>query len=343
MPRTFLNNEERARILALREGGMLIKDIVTATGRSKSCIMTLLRLARHLEPGQLPPIKRRPGRRPVVSMRTWKLVKLDLLRNPFMTAFEAKENHPILLQGVSVRTIARHMRMTLRMPCRRAARKPLITNKMRAKRLKFCKKYMHWTPAMWRKVLFSDESTFKVIQGRRGYVRRPANSNRFDPKYTVPTVKHPESVMIWSSFSGSGGKAGLFFLPKGMTMNAKMYHQVLQRHMVQHFENHACTHFQHDSAPCYSANLIKAYLANKGINTIEWPGNSPDLNPIENAWNQLKNRVCSIHNMSLGELKTAIQYHWDHNMSMQYFMTLADSMPRRLKAVRNASGYMTKY
>ena len=149
--------------------------------------------------------------------------------------------------------------------------------------------------------------------------------------------------MIWSSFSGSGGKAGLYFLPKGQTMNARIYHQVLQRHMVQHFELHACSHFQHDSAPCHTARSIKTYLANKGIPTIDWPGNSPDLNPIENAWNQLKNRVCSIHNMSLGELKAAIQYHWDNQMPMEYFLKLADSMPLRLKAVRKASGYMTKY
>ena len=343
MPKSYLTTEERSRILALREGGMLIKDIVAATGRSKSCILNLLRLARHLEPGELPLIRRRPGRRPVVGLKTWKLVKLDLLRNPFLTAFEVKERHPILLQNVSVRTIARHIRTTLAMPCRRAARKPLVTSKMRTKRLRFCRKYRHWTPEMWRKVLFSDESTFKVIQGRRGFVRRPPNSNRYEPRYTVPTVKHPDSVMIWSSFSGAGGKAGLFFLPKGQTMNAQIYHNVLQRYMVQYFELHNCSHFQYDSAPCHAARSIKTYLANKGIPTIDWPGNSPDLNPIENAWNQLKNKVCSVHNMSLAELKAAIQYHWDNNMTMEYFLQLADSMPARLAAVRKAGGYMTKY
>ena len=116
-------------------------------------------------------------------------------------------------------------------------------------------------------------------------MRRPANSNRFDPRYTTPTVKHPPSVMIWSSFSGQGGKAGLYFFLKGQTMNARIYHQVLQRHMTHYFELHGCSHFQHDSAPCHTAKSIKTYLASKGIPTIDWPGNSPDLNPIENAWN----------------------------------------------------------
>ena len=43
---------------------------------------------------------------------------------------------------------------------------------------------------------------------------RPRLSDPFDPRYMVSTVKHPESVMLWESFSGDKGKGGLYFLPK---------------------------------------------------------------------------------------------------------------------------------
>ena len=116
MVRTYLTTEERARILALNEGGMAIRDIMTCTGRSRSCISVLIRLARELPAGELPVYRRRPGKRQVIAMRTWKLVRLDLYRNPFLTAFEIKERHPVLLFGVSVRTVAHHIKVTLQMP-----------------------------------------------------------------------------------------------------------------------------------------------------------------------------------------------------------------------------------
>ena len=59
MVRAYLTSEERARILGLHEGGMLIRDIMTCTGRSKNCILTLLRLSSELPPGELPVIRKK--------------------------------------------------------------------------------------------------------------------------------------------------------------------------------------------------------------------------------------------------------------------------------------------
>ena len=102
------------------------------------------------------------------------------------------------------------------MPCRRAAKKPLLTKAMMKKRVSFCKKiYALDYMADWRKVLFSDfffvsdESTFRLVRGGYKLVRRPQGVSRYAFKYTIKTVKHPESVMVWGAFSGNKGRGGL--------------------------------------------------------------------------------------------------------------------------------------
>ena len=113
--------------------------------------------------------------------------------------------------------------------------------------------------------------------------------------------------------------------------------------MLNYYELHGCTLFMHDGAPCHRANIIKKFLADHNVPSMEWPGNSPDLNPIENAQNILKNKFCSKKNMTLEKIKQAIQTHWENDMSLEYFKTLSDSMPTRMLNVIKASGYMTKY
>ena len=77
--------------------------------------------------------------------------------------------------------------------------------------------------ADWRKVMFSDESTSRLVQ--RGYklIRRPSGVSRYDSRYIIKTVKHPKSVLLWGAFSGDKGRGGLYFLPKNVTMRGDNY------------------------------------------------------------------------------------------------------------------------
>ena len=70
--------------------------------------------------------------------------------------------------------------------------------------------------------------------------------------------------MVWGAFSGTHGRDGLYFLPKNVTMRGSNYLQVLQNHLLPFLGIHEPTHFTLDGAPAH----------------LEWPGNSPDLNPI---------------------------------------------------------------
>ena len=76
--------------------------------------------------------------------------------------------------------------------------------------------------------MFSDESTFRLVRGVPNMVHRQRTASRFDPKFTVKTVKHPASVMMRGAFSGNMCGADLYFFPKNVTMKGSNYTHVLK-------------------------------------------------------------------------------------------------------------------
>ena len=155
-------------------------------------------------------------------------------------------------------------------------------------------------------------------------------------------MKHPPSVMIWGGMSVNG-TAGLFFLPSGMTMNGARYVDLLREKLERHMNIHKCTIFMHDGAPCHRSKTVTQFLESKKIQTLDWPGNSPDMNPIENLWTVLKDKVSEKQPTSAMELETAIKEVWASELSAEYCRSLVESMPRRLEAVIKAKGGPTKY
>ena len=63
-------------------------------------------------------------------------------------------------------------------------------------------------------------------------VQRPSTASRYASKFTVKTIKHPASVMVWGALSEKKGRAGLYFLPKNVTIKGTNYINVLKDHML---------------------------------------------------------------------------------------------------------------
>ena len=77
---------------------------------------------------------------------------------------------------------------------------------------------------------------------------------------------------------------------------------------------------------------------------MDWPANSPDLNPIENLWKQLKDNIQSrrVFPRNINELKSALKEEWE-NLDCSHFEAVVASMPQRINAVLEAGGGPTKY
>ena len=98
----------------------------------------------------------------------------------------------------------------------------------------------------------------------------------------------------------------------------------------------------HDGAPAHKSRAVKTFLDEQNIEVLDWPGNSPDLNPIENAWNKMKNDLAKSRPTSIVSLKEALKKMWV-TMDLSYFENLATSMPKRIQKVLKTRGNMTKY
>ncbi len=224
---------------------------------------------------------------------------------------------------------------------RKRATKPLLKQKHRQKHLTWAKEKKNWTVALWSKVLFSDESKFSISFGNQGPRAWRKSGEAQNPCSLKSSVKFPQSVMIWAAMS-SAGVGPLCFLKS--TVKAAIYQEMLEHFMLPSADKlygDADFIFQQDLAPAHTAKGTKSWFNDHSVTVLDWPANSPDLNPIENIWGiveederhqtQQCRRAEGCYQRNLGFI-TPEQCH-----------RLISSMPRRIDAVIHAKQGPTKY
>lgn len=336
--KSSLSENKRAKIVTLFNEGYSERQISVKVSCSKTAVHTAI--VNFKTSGSFRD-KKRCGRPRKTSLRDDHLIKRIATRSP--TSSCGKIRAAVLQTGtdISSMTVSRRLRFECGLKSYKPARKPRLTAVMKSKRLAFAKKHETWTAEDWSRVMFSDESTLQQFVTRKRHIRRPPGK-RFEDRYTIQTMKHPPSQMIWGAMSKSG-TAGLYFLPQGTTMNGAKYVELLREKLKLHMYIHQCSIFMHDGAPCHRSKVVQNFLAKIKVSTLDWPGNSPDLNPIENLWEIVKKKVADKQPSSIESLKEAIKEVWIKEISAEYCNNLILSMPRRIQAVIKSKGGHTKY
>ena len=104
-------------------------------------------------------------------------------------------------------------------------------------------------------------------------------------------------------------------------------------------------HFQQDNDPKHTSRLVSDYLERELCikdYIIKWPPYSPDLNPIENLWADLKKRVERHNCPNVKDLEEAVKTEWAAT-DKKLCQKLVASMPDRIARLIEYNGAPTGY
>ncbi|RYO98439.1 hypothetical protein DL765_010932 [Monosporascus sp. GIB2] len=163
--------------------------------------------------------------------------------------------------------------------------------------------------------------------------------------------------MVWGMMWQRKGEGGLSPIvlcegnpdSPGGGVTSRRYIEILERGLLPLYE--AGDPFIQDNAPIHKGNAVKEFFERHGIWVLEWPPHSPDLNPIEHLWRALKDKIYEIEPEFGRLLDTEENRHrafeiiedaWSQ-LDLRLVVKLIKSLPNRLRAVRRARGWYTRF
>lgn len=245
---------------------------------------------------------------------------------------------------VSAKTVGRVLRR--RGYFRRGAcSRPTLNARQKLLRLLWAQNHRNWKACHWSTVVFSDEKMFKSTSDKPFTMVTRKKGQRLLKSCVVRTSKSGFVYHAW----GALGWRGLSKLRRVQgTLNAARYQAniifdidglgpKLARKGPQYFT------FQQDKAPAHFALTTRNFLDQKQVRLLPWPGNSPDLNPVEHAWSY----VCRVLSnlpppKTQAQAEEAIENAWA-SIPLKVVRSWISSLPRRVKAVIEAEGDYTRY
>lgn len=289
-------------------------------------------------------VLRKPGSGRRLSLNKGDLLFLEreITMNPIIGSTKLKEvlnEH----RGLTVtdRTV-RNALTKMGFNGRRRAKKPLLSRKNIDDRMRLSKIWYYNSEEYLKSIVWSDETKINLFESDGiAYCRRKVNT-RFYLKNLKPTIKHGGgSIMIWGCFSYEG--VGKIQIIEGK-MNSLMYTTILNENLFESVKNLKKQDFifQQDNDPKHTSMLTRDFFKLKNIKILEWPSQSPDLNPIENLWFVLKKKVSKRRCKNIEELKVAVVEEWN-SISVETCKKLIKGIKKRFEEVIKANGGHTSY
>lgn len=126
-----------------------------------------------------------------------------------------------------------------------------------------------------------------------------------------------------------------------MNFFANIYRKALLPSARQYFDQSQWFLLE-DNDPIHRSNYSRTWKSDHEIVTLCLPSLSPDMNPIENLWPLLKEKVAQWWSKTLEDLVNAIINEWNE-LPNELAYNLINSMERRVQSLIDSSGDYTLY
>jgi transposase len=200
--------------------------------------------------------------------------------------------------SISCRTI-RRLRKQLGFRPVHYRRRIVLSDSAKRKRLQFCLDNMDED---WKNIIFTDESMFVLTDEHEIIWKRPGS-----PMIKKPVEEFPEKFMVWGGIWWEG-RTELCFIEG--TVDAKKYQEILTRYLVRPDLIEGKEILQ-DGARAHTAESTLEFIDEKGIDLIQNPPSSPELNPIEKVWGWIKHKANENFPNNLQDFKQLINNLWN--------------------------------
>jgi len=326
---------KRTKIVTLREHtAKTLQEIAAECNVSLSSVKRILNKKKtegHVDVER----KGKCGRKRKLDAKESRLIVRKSIANPRLTAVDLARDVKSGGTDVHVTTIRRRL-LEAGLRAQRPVVRQLLTKRMKKKRLMWARKHKDWSLKDWKKVIFSDESHFKVQGQKVQYVRRRRNE-KVREAHIQQKVKHPDKKMFWGCFRHSGPID--LVAVEGM-MRSQQYIDILSKHLLPHLKKKDV--FQQDLAPCHTSKVCKAFFEKKKLVVLDWAGNLPDVNPIENLWSIMKLRLSKMDCTTKAKVISNVNHLWFEDPKIRNNCAkVVESMPNRVQElIQNQGGHI---
>lgn len=328
--------DEKKVMVTLYETLGTYEAVAHAVGRTAATVMNNIKKFKATKSFE----RAKTSGRPRKTSRTDDIkLMIDMQKNRDITAEQLLKENPEII--VCPETVRRRLKESGEFNSYWKVKKPFINKKNRRKRVEWCRAHRGWTKQQWARVLWSDESPYVLFFNRKTRVWRRHNE-RYKRFATKATVKHDVKINVWGCFASHG--VGKLYEVQGI-LDKRQYKEILINQMMPSAERLFDTqdwYFQQDNDPKHTAKTTKTWFRRNRTPLLDWPAQSPDLNPIENLWSYLDYKLKDRKPKNKAELFQILQEAWNA-IPIDLLMKLSDSMPDRIEAVLKAKGYASKY